>query len=329
MFAVRHTCKKQNEVKQYMTNNYPPEWQTGEIQARIRERAGYACEICGLQFDPVTNIALNAVDEDGRALVGHVHHLDHNPPNCADDNLIFLCQTCHIRLHGQGWKPGDEMPVGWGNEPPPWVLRRGLPYKPNPIVASLQDSARYATRTADRAQFLVGLIESQGWITGAVDPLAEMRALLKAALVEYESLLDQRARAVEAPVLAAATDWSAQHGFVPYEQAVTTSGLTELEFKLALEQGLIAPEPCPFEQPFVPRYFDSARLQLDAAVRQALDSAMFLTREQAAAYLGIPAAVFDRRRRKAGIHHARGQQNAGGEWERLYRKVDIEKLRRS
>jgi hypothetical protein len=303
--------------------NYPPEWQTGEIQAHIRERAGYACEICGLQFDPMTNIALN-----DRTLVGHVHHLDHNPPNCADDNLIFLCQTCHIRLHGQRWKPGDEMPIGWGNEPPLWVLRRGLPYKPNPIVASLQDSARYATGKADRAQFLVGLIESQGWITGTLDPLAEMRSLLKAVLIEYETLLDQRTRSAELPILAAAAEWAAQHGYVPYPQTLTISGLTEIEFQLALEQGVFAPEPCPFEQPFIPRYFDPARLCLDAAARQALDATVFLTREQAAAYLGVPVAVFEQRRRQAGIHHAKGQTSAEGQWERLYRKADVEKVRR-
>ena len=308
--------------------NYPPEWESGAIQARIRERAGYACEICGLPFDPATNMALRALDEDGRALVGHVHHLDHNPPNCADDNLIFLCQRCHIRLHGQRWKPGDEMPIGWGNEPPPWVLRRGLPYKPNPIVASLQDSARYATGKADRAQFLVGLIESQSWITGAVDPLAEMRALLKAVLAEYENLLDQRAQAAELPLLAAVAEWATQRGYVPYERALAIAELTELEFNLALEQGVIMPEPCPFEQSFIPRYFDPARLCLDTAARQALDATVFLTREQAAHYLGVPVAVFEQRRRKAGIHHAKGQTNADGEWERLYRKVDVEKLRR-
>jgi len=239
-------------------DTYPPEWQSGAIQARIRERAGYACEICGLKFDPATNLALAAVNEEGRPIAGHVHHLDHHPPNCADDNLIFLCQTCHIRLHGQGWKPGDEMPISWGNEPPPWVLRRGLACKPNPIVTSLQESARYATRKADRAQFLVGLIESQGWITGAVDPLAEMRALLQATLAEYETRLDQRARAAELPVLAAAADWAAARGYIAFDEAVTRSGLTAIEFNAALEQGLIAPEPCPFAAPFVSRYFDPA-----------------------------------------------------------------------
>ncbi|MBZ0304272.1 MAG: HNH endonuclease [Anaerolineae bacterium] len=305
--------------------NYPPEWISGAIQARIRQRANYTCEICGLTFDPATNTAREFTDEDGRPLVGHVHHLDHFPPNCADDNLMFLCQTCHIRLHGQGWKPGDEMPLSWGNEPPPWVLRRGLPYRPNPIVASLQDSARYATRKADRAQFLIGLIESQGWISGAVDPLAEMRALLKAALAEYETRLDERGRTAEIPLREQAAQWAADRGFVDRAEALSRSGLTPVEFAAALEQGLIVPEPCPFEQSFIPRYFDPAKLCLDAAAHRAL----LLTREQAAAYLGVPLAVFERRRREAGIRHAQGRPpGASGPWERLYRKVDVDKLKR-
>ncbi len=309
--------------------DYPPEWHAGLIQARIRAKADSTCEICGLKFDPLTNNALDAVDEDGRPLVGHVHHLDHYPPNCADENLIFLCQPCHIRLHGQGWKPGDEMPVSWGNEAPPWVLRRGLTYKPNPIVTSLQESARYAASKTDRAQFLIGLIESQGWITGAVDPLAEMRALLKAVLGEYETRLDERARAAEIPVLRSAAAWASERGYVPREQALAISGLTDIEFSAALEQVLIVPEPCPFIQPFVPPYFDPARVCLDPTARQALDAKILLTREQAAGYLGVPLAVFERRRREAVIHHAQGRApGSGRNWEKLYRLVDVDKLKR-
>lgn len=306
-------------------NAYPPEWRTGEIQARIRQQAGCACEICGLQFDPVTNKALQALDEDSRPVVGHVHHLDHNPANCADDNLIFLCQNCHIRLHGQGWKPGDQMPVGWGNEPPPWVLRRGLAYRPNPIVESLQESARYATRKADRAQFLVGLIESQGWISGVGDSLTEMRALLRSVLDEYEVLLNQRAQVEERAIRAEAAAWAAAHGYLAYAEAVTRSGLDALDFEVALQQGLIEPESCPYEQSFVPQYFNPARICLDAPTQQALRAKVLVTREQAVALLGVPVAVFERRRREAGFRHVPGRQ---GHHERLYRKVDVEKLRR-
>ncbi len=264
----------------------------------------------------------------GRPIVGHVHHLDHTPANCADENLIFLCQTCHIRLHGQGWTPGGEMPMAWGNEAPPWVLRRNLPTKPNPMVASLQDSARYATRKEDRAQFLVGLIESQGWITGAVDPLAEMRALLNAVLIEYEDLLDQRERAARDPLLAEAAQWAADRDFVGYGEAIACAGLDRYEFAAALQQGLIASEACPVVGDFIPPYFDPVRLRLDEAARQALRKTVLLTRQQAADCLGVPVAVFESRRREAGIRHAGHEVQPDGRPERVYRKVDVEKLRR-
>lgn len=307
---------------------YPPEWHDGTIQARVRELAGYACEICGLRFDPASNTALDGLDADGRPIAGHVHHLDHNPANNADSNLIYLCRDCHIRLHGQGWLPGGEMPVSWGNEPPPWVLRRGLAYRPNPVVASLQESARYATRRQDRAQFLAGLIEGQGWISGAVDPLAEMRALLKAVLAEYEILLDQRERAAQAPLLAAAAQWAADHRYVTAAEAQAICGLSATEFDVALAAGLITPEPPPHDAPLIPPYFDPARLTLDDAARQAITAKVLLTREQALDYLGVPVGVFERRRREAGIRHVQSRRDASGDWERLYRKVDVDKLRR-
>ena len=54
---------------------------------------------------------------------------------------------------------------------------------------------------------------------------------------------------------------------------------------------------------------------------------LWLTREQAASYLGVPVAVFERRRRDAGIRHVPGRM-VGGDPARLYRKVDVEKLKR-
>ena len=310
-------------------NDYPPEWHTGEIQAHIRALAQHTCEICGLRFDPTTNKALSAVDADGRPIVGHVHHLDQNPAHCADDNLMFLCQPCHIRLHGQRWLPGAEMPLAWGNEPPPWVLRRGLSYKPNPIVASLQESARYATGKIDRAQFLIGLIESQGWIRGDIDARVEMRALLQQVLTEYDTLHQQRVQAAEEPILAAAAAWASENGFVPYAEALKLSGLDDHDFEEALIQGLFTPEPMPFEQGFVPRYFDPAQLHLDDDTVRSLWSNVLLTREQAAQLLDIPLAAFERRRREVGIRHVRTDLLSGtGQRERLYRKIDVLKLKR-
>ena len=65
---------------------YPKNWP--EIRERIRARAGDKCEICGAENhkpNPIT----------GSKVVCTVMHLDHNPENCAEDNLKFGCQKCH------------------------------------------------------------------------------------------------------------------------------------------------------------------------------------------------------------------------------------------
>jgi hypothetical protein len=106
---------------------YPKDWHA--ISARIRQRAGNKCEECGVE-----NYALGARDRDGRWLPAQptgdnglrttwpapgewmwfrtdslpaylkvvrivltVAHLDHQPENCADENLRAWCQRCHNR----------------------------------------------------------------------------------------------------------------------------------------------------------------------------------------------------------------------------------------
>lgn len=67
---------------------YPPDWE--QISTYIRfTRAKGVCERCGAvhgQPHPVT----------GSRVVLTTAHLDHNPANCADDNLQALCQHCHL-----------------------------------------------------------------------------------------------------------------------------------------------------------------------------------------------------------------------------------------
>lgn len=74
---------------------YPKDWPA--ISRRIRiERAGNRCESapgqpsCRAQQGerhPIT----------GAVVVLTVAHLDHQPENCAEDNLRALCQRCHLR----------------------------------------------------------------------------------------------------------------------------------------------------------------------------------------------------------------------------------------
>ncbi len=65
---------------------YPKDWP--EISKRIRERENNCCKFCGAKNyepHPIT----------GSKVILTVAHLDHQPENCADDNLAALCQKCH------------------------------------------------------------------------------------------------------------------------------------------------------------------------------------------------------------------------------------------
>lgn len=88
---------------------YPKDWKA--ISARIRfERADGRCECtghCGTDHSgrcearhgerhPVT----------GAYVVLTTMHLDHEPENCADENLLAGCQRCHNRYDGAKRRAG-------------------------------------------------------------------------------------------------------------------------------------------------------------------------------------------------------------------------------
>lgn len=96
-------------------DRYPANWKS-EIVPRIRARSGNRCECTGQcgrnhmrenmdaarwQLDhPLRCYRWNWMpidDIDGPKIVLTVAHLDHQPENCADDNLLHLCQGCHLR----------------------------------------------------------------------------------------------------------------------------------------------------------------------------------------------------------------------------------------
>ena len=67
---------------------YPPDW--FERAQLVKIRANWTCEQCGAvhgQPHPT----------NGKRTVITVAHLDHNPANCADENLRALCAPCHLR----------------------------------------------------------------------------------------------------------------------------------------------------------------------------------------------------------------------------------------
>ncbi len=94
---------------------YPKDWP--QISKRIREeRAKSRCECtgeCGIDHEIESESsgalvlmcphsqcqAMNGAPhpETGSKVVLTVAHLDHQPENCADDNLKAMCQRCHNR----------------------------------------------------------------------------------------------------------------------------------------------------------------------------------------------------------------------------------------
>lgn len=80
-------------------HRYPADWK--QVSARIKERAAGQCECvgeCGL------HLGQRCVERHGEparfangTIVLTTAHLDHQPENCADDNLKAMCQRCHLR----------------------------------------------------------------------------------------------------------------------------------------------------------------------------------------------------------------------------------------
>lgn len=116
-------------------DRYPKNWKS-EIVPRIRERSGNRCECtgqCGIEHGHSYCTELDEIDRcgiangdvsymvDGRwqvcleseagdemerrngkvyravRIVLTVAHLNHQPEDCADDNLLHMCQGCHNR----------------------------------------------------------------------------------------------------------------------------------------------------------------------------------------------------------------------------------------
>ena len=68
---------------------YPGNWE--EIAFKKKESVGWKCEECGKQCRRPGE----PFDTHQRTLT--VSHQDHNPMNCADENLKALCAPCHLK----------------------------------------------------------------------------------------------------------------------------------------------------------------------------------------------------------------------------------------
>jgi 5-methylcytosine-specific restriction endonuclease McrA len=72
---------------------YPADWPA--IAQRIKEAADWKCQECDMQCYRPGSLTFD------HRFVLTVHHIDHNPGNCDDDNLIALCAPCHLRADAQ------------------------------------------------------------------------------------------------------------------------------------------------------------------------------------------------------------------------------------
>jgi len=75
---------------------YTPDWKY--IAWKVKDRAGWKCEGCSIPHGPCPRILT-------------VHHIDLNPQNNQADNLIALCQRCHLKVQGMMTQPRTRLEV--------------------------------------------------------------------------------------------------------------------------------------------------------------------------------------------------------------------------
>jgi hypothetical protein len=66
---------------------YPPDWP--QISRRIRERDKWRCRWCGARNG-------EPHPDTGSRVVLTVAHLNHEPSDCGEANLLSLCPRCHL-----------------------------------------------------------------------------------------------------------------------------------------------------------------------------------------------------------------------------------------
>ena len=85
---------------------YPSNWD--EIAFEIKQTAGWTCQKCFKKcLEP--HEVLDRYRSDRRDWAINtltVHHLDHVPINCDQQNLIALCSVCDRRQHAQDKRYG-------------------------------------------------------------------------------------------------------------------------------------------------------------------------------------------------------------------------------
>lgn len=71
----------------FANSEYPEDWP--HIARRVKEQAEWKCRRCRHPSDFTARRVLS------------VHHLDGDKTNCADWNLVALCQRCHLSVQNR------------------------------------------------------------------------------------------------------------------------------------------------------------------------------------------------------------------------------------
>ena len=69
---------------------YPDDWD--DLARKVKDEAGWVCE----------NKKCKAPHGPGYILT--VHHKDGDPSNCERENLVALCQRCHLKEQTTSWR---------------------------------------------------------------------------------------------------------------------------------------------------------------------------------------------------------------------------------
>lgn len=79
-----------NDMRRFTRKDYPKNWE--EIRQEVIKNAEYTCQECGREGATIN-------ENTGSEVILTVHHIDENPGNNERENLICLCQGCHLAVH--------------------------------------------------------------------------------------------------------------------------------------------------------------------------------------------------------------------------------------
>lgn len=71
-------------------HRYPDDWP--EVARKVKDAAGWTCLVCDNPHGPSPYILT-------------VHHINHDPSDCSDENLLACCQSCHLKCQSLAPRP--------------------------------------------------------------------------------------------------------------------------------------------------------------------------------------------------------------------------------